>query len=142
MKKLAWALSLFRSVEFLRHTRRVCRSRAQNGNTCLTSQTVAGPGGGTFCPASLKAISPGGLGQKLAKGILFGPIPYGDTHEYSPWAGAMDDPSTKRPAKGRLRILIFQSIARWFSLNSPFAARRSESVERQIVGSPFKRVAE
>jgi hypothetical protein len=37
---------------------------------------------------------------------------------------------------------FLQLHAGWFSLNSPFAARRSESVERQIVGNPFKRVAE
>jgi hypothetical protein len=67
-----------------------------NGNTCDTTQTVAGPGGGTFCPGSTPTkttISPGGLGQKLAKGILFGPVPYGDTHENNPWlGGSIDDP--------------------------------------------------
>jgi hypothetical protein len=101
-----------------------------NGNTCLTSQTVAGPGGRTFCPASLKAISPGGLGPKLAKDILFGPVPYGDTHEYSPWAGAMDDPSTKRLAKGRLRILIF-SIDRPLVLSELAICRPKERICRK-----------
>jgi hypothetical protein len=61
-----------------------------NGIKCLTSQTVTGSGGGTFCPESsptAPTISPGGLGQKLAKAILFGPVPYGDTHENNPWFG-------------------------------------------------------